>query len=121
VHPSNACLDLVRKGNGNRLPFRGESKGSAEQREGRERGEGGETSQFQPQRATDCVPVLQIWSFIVTYVVCSALQGGAIIGAVAVVTMVTAVQNFQKEKQFRQLNSINEDIKVRVHDSPRGR
>lgn len=40
------------------------------------------------------------------------VQGAAIIGAVAVVTMVTAVQNFQKEKQFRQLNSINEDIKV---------
>lgn len=44
----------------------------------------------------------------------SWIEGGAIIGAVAVVTLVTAVQNYQKEQQFRQLNSINEDIKVRV-------
>ena len=32
--------------------------------------------------------------------------------AVAVVVLVTAVNNYQKEAQFRELNKINEDIQV---------
>ncbi len=34
--------------------------------------------------------------------------------AVAVVVLVTAVNNYQKEQQFRALNQINEDVKVRL-------
>ena len=32
--------------------------------------------------------------------------------AVAVVVLVTAVNNYQKEQQFRALNQINDDVKV---------
>ncbi len=35
--------------------------------------------------------------------------------AVAVVVLVTAVNNFQKEAQFRELNEINEDIQARTN------
>lgn len=43
---------------------------------------------------------------------CLSAQGAAIMAAVAVVVLVTAVNNYQKEQQFRTLNQINEDIKV---------
>jgi hypothetical protein len=42
-----------------------------------------------------------------------AVQGAAIMAAVAVVVLVTAVNNYQKEQQFRALNQINDDVKVR--------
>lgn len=45
-------------------------------------------------------------------VLCVFIQGAAIMAAVAVVVLVTAVNNYQKEQQFRALNQINEDIKV---------
>lgn len=41
-----------------------------------------------------------------------ATQGAAIMAAVAVVVLVTAVNNYQKEQQFRALNQINDDVKV---------
>lgn len=44
----------------------------------------------------------------------SWIEGAAIMAAVAVVVLVTAVNNYQKEQQFRALNQINEDVKVRV-------
>ena len=40
------------------------------------------------------------------------VQGAAIMAAVAVVVLVTAVNNYQKEQQFRALNQINDDVKV---------
>ena len=40
------------------------------------------------------------------------MQGAAIMAAVAVVVLVTAVNNYQKEQQFRALNQLNEDVKV---------
>ena len=42
----------------------------------------------------------------------SWIEGAAIMAAVAVVVLVTAVNNFQKEAQFRELNKLNEDIQV---------
>lgn len=42
------------------------------------------------------------------------IEGAAIMAAVAVVVLVTAVNNFQKEAQFRELNQVNEDISVRI-------
>ena len=40
------------------------------------------------------------------------IEGAAIMAAVAVVVLVTAVNNFQKESQFRELNKINDDTSV---------
>lgn len=37
--------------------------------------------------------------------------------AVAVVVGVGAGQNYQKERQFRALNQLNEDVKVRLRHS----
>ncbi len=45
----------------------------------------------------------------------SWIEGAAIMAAVAVVVLVTAVNNFQKEAQFRELNKINEDIQARTN------
>ena len=42
----------------------------------------------------------------------SWIEGAAIMAAVAVVVLVTAVNNFQKEAQFRELNKLNEDTQV---------
>jgi hypothetical protein len=42
----------------------------------------------------------------------NTVQGAAIMSAVAVVVLVTAVNNYQKEQQFRALNQINDDVKV---------
>ncbi len=39
-------------------------------------------------------------------------QGAAILAAVAVVVLVTAVNNYQKEQQFRQLNQLSEDVQA---------
>ena len=41
------------------------------------------------------------------------VEGAAIMAAVTVVVLVTAGNNYQKEKQFRELNKINEDTTVR--------
>lgn len=42
----------------------------------------------------------------------SWIEGAAIMAAVVVVVGVTAVNNYQKEQQFRALNQLNEDVKV---------
>eukprot|EP00899_Mesostigma_viride_P028596 jgi/Mesvir1/8921/Mv14206-RA.1 len=42
------------------------------------------------------------------------IDGAAILAAVLVVVTVTAVNNFQKEKQFRKLNAVKDDVAVRV-------
>ncbi len=42
------------------------------------------------------------------------VEGTAILVAVAVVVLVTAVNDYQKEGQFRELNAIKEDSKVRT-------
>ncbi|OQR89406.1 P-type ATPase (P-ATPase) Superfamily, partial [Thraustotheca clavata] len=42
------------------------------------------------------------------------IEGFAILLAVAIVTMVTAVNNYQKDKQFRALSAIKEDEKIKV-------
>ncbi|OQR97973.1 P-type ATPase (P-ATPase) Superfamily [Achlya hypogyna] len=42
------------------------------------------------------------------------IEGFAILLAVGIVTMVTAVNNYQKEKQFRALSAIKEDEKIAV-------
>ena len=42
----------------------------------------------------------------------SWIEGAAIMAAVAVVVLVSAVNNFQKEAQFRELNKLNEDTQV---------
>lgn len=45
----------------------------------------------------------------------SWIEGAAIMAAVGVVVLVTAVNNYQKEAQFRELNKISEDILVRLN------
>lgn len=40
------------------------------------------------------------------------IEGAAILAAVAVVTLVTAGNNYQKEQQFQELNAVTQDIKV---------
>uniref|UniRef100_M4BDL8 Calcium-transporting ATPase n=1 Tax=Hyaloperonospora arabidopsidis (strain Emoy2) TaxID=559515 RepID=M4BDL8_HYAAE len=42
------------------------------------------------------------------------VEGACIIFAVVVVTLVTAVNDYQKESQFRELNAIKEDEKIKV-------
>ncbi|KAK9828539.1 hypothetical protein WJX72_000653 [[Myrmecia] bisecta] len=42
------------------------------------------------------------------------IEGAAILAAVAVVVLVTAVNNYQKEQQFKQLSAISDDVKVTV-------
>jgi P-type Ca2+ transporter type 2B len=44
----------------------------------------------------------------------SWVEGVAILAAVAVCVLVTAVNNYQKERQFRELNDVKEDVRVRV-------
>ena len=46
----------------------------------------------------------------------SWIEGAAIMAAVAVVVLVTAVNNYQKEAQFRELNKLNEDTQVGSQD-----
>lgn len=41
------------------------------------------------------------------------IEGAAILVAVAVVVLVTAVNDYQKEKQFRELNKVSEGGQVR--------
>ena len=41
------------------------------------------------------------------------IEGAAILVAVAVVVLVTATNDFQKEKQFRELNKVSEGGQVR--------
>jgi len=43
-----------------------------------------------------------------------SLEGIAILGSVAVVVLVTAVNDYQKEAQFQELNSVKEDEQMRV-------
>ena len=45
----------------------------------------------------------------------SWIEGAAIMAAVGVVVLVTAVNNYQKEAQFRELNKISENILVRLN------
>ena len=40
------------------------------------------------------------------------VEGASIFAAVAIVALVTAVNDFQKEKQFRELNALTQDTKV---------
>jgi len=47
------------------------------------------------------------------------LEGIAILGSVAVVVLVTAVNDYQKESQFQELNAVKEDEQVRVIRSGR--
>ena len=42
------------------------------------------------------------------------IEGAAILFAVLLVACVTATNNFNKEKQFRKLNAVKDDIKVGV-------
>eukprot|EP01134_Creolimax_fragrantissima_P006167 CFRG6167T1 len=42
------------------------------------------------------------------------IEGASILGVVAIVVVVASVNDFQKEKQFRELNSVKEDEKVNV-------
>lgn len=42
------------------------------------------------------------------------IEGSAILGSALIVVLVSAVTNYQKEAKFRQLNSLKEDIQVRV-------
>lgn len=42
------------------------------------------------------------------------IEGACIIFAVLVVTIVTAINDYQKEKQFRSLNAVKEDEKIKV-------
>ncbi|OQR89508.1 P-type ATPase (P-ATPase) Superfamily, partial [Thraustotheca clavata] len=44
----------------------------------------------------------------------SWIEGASIMLAVLIVTMVTAVNDYQKEKQFRALNAVKEDEKIKV-------
>ncbi|CAK4184546.1 unnamed protein product, partial [Aphanomyces euteiches] len=44
----------------------------------------------------------------------SWIEGVAILFAVAVVTLVSAINEYQKEKQFRALNAVKEDEKIKV-------
>lgn len=47
------------------------------------------------------------------------IEGAAILAAVAVVVLVTAVNNYQKEKQFRELSALAEAGEVRAAGSRR--
>ncbi|KAL4422348.1 hypothetical protein ABPG75_008545, partial [Micractinium tetrahymenae] len=44
----------------------------------------------------------------------SWIEGASILAAVGVVVLVTAVNNYQKEQQFRMLQAVSEDVKVRT-------
>ncbi|PSC68202.1 calcium-translocating P-type PMCA-type [Micractinium conductrix] len=44
----------------------------------------------------------------------SWIEGASILAAVCVVVLVTAVNNYQKEQQFRMLQAVSEDVKVRA-------
>jgi uncharacterized membrane protein len=46
------------------------------------------------------------------------IEGAAILLAVVVVVLVTAVNDFQKEQQFRQLSQLSAESKVRICTSP---
>jgi hypothetical protein len=41
------------------------------------------------------------------------LEGLAILGSVVVVVLVTAVNDYQKESQFQELNTVKDDVQVR--------
>jgi hypothetical protein len=40
------------------------------------------------------------------------IEGASILGAIFIVVMVTAVNDYQKEQQFRQLNAVKDDVMV---------
>ncbi|KNC80411.1 hypothetical protein SARC_07230 [Sphaeroforma arctica JP610] len=42
------------------------------------------------------------------------IEGASILGVVAIVVLVDSINNYQKEKQFRELNNVKEDEKVNV-------
>ena len=42
------------------------------------------------------------------------IEGAAILAAVAVVTLVTAGNNYQKEQQFQELNAVTQDVRVSI-------
>lgn len=42
------------------------------------------------------------------------IEGAAILGAVGVVVLVSSINDYQKERQFRKLNAVKEDSKVNV-------
>ncbi|GAB4821345.1 hypothetical protein N2152v2_008391 [Parachlorella kessleri] len=44
----------------------------------------------------------------------SWIEGASILASVVVVVMVTAVNNYQKERQFRELQEVHRDVKVRA-------
>ena len=46
------------------------------------------------------------------------IEGAAILAAVAVVIGVTAGNDYQKEKQFRDLSKLSEDSEARLYHSP---
>ena len=46
------------------------------------------------------------------------IEGAAILAAVTVVVVVTAVNDFQKEKQFRELSELSEESEVRQLPKP---